>query len=50
MGVAALAFVTTQGFTVLELAALLLRCVQTVRPWGMIEVFMLGVLVALVKL
>jgi paraquat-inducible protein A len=31
-------------------AALLLRTVQALRPWGMIEVFMLGVLVALVKL
>lgn len=28
----------------------LLRAVQALRPWGMIEVFMLGVLVALVKL
>jgi paraquat-inducible protein A len=28
----------------------LLRVIQWVRPWGMIEVFMLGVLVALVKL
>lgn len=28
----------------------LLRLVQTVRPWGMIEIFMLGVLVSLVKL
>jgi len=26
------------------------RVVQTIRPWGMIEVFMLGVLVSLVKL
>jgi len=32
------------------LAARLLRTLQAVRPWGMIEVFMLGVLVALVKL
>ncbi len=31
-------------------AAPLLRAVQALRPWGMIEVFMLGVLVALVKL
>jgi paraquat-inducible protein A len=28
----------------------LLRLLQTVRPWGMIEVFMLGVLVSLVRL
>jgi paraquat-inducible protein A len=28
----------------------LLRVIQWVRPWGMIEVFMLGILVALVKL
>jgi paraquat-inducible protein A len=26
------------------------RVLQTVRPWGMVEVFMLGVLVSLVKL
>jgi len=32
------------------LAAWLLRLLRTVRPWGMVEVFMLGVLVALVKL
>lgn len=30
--------------------ATLLRGVQAVRPWGMIEVFMLGVVVALVKI
>lgn len=30
--------------------AVLLRSVQAVRPWGMIEVFMLGVVVALVKI
>lgn len=30
--------------------ASLLRLVQAVRPWGMIEIFMLGVVVALVKL
>lgn len=30
--------------------ALLFRFVRALRPWGMIEVFMLGVLVALVKL
>lgn len=29
---------------------LLLRLMQAARPWGMIEVFMLGVLVALIKL
>ena len=28
----------------------LLRTIQSLRPWGMIEVFMLGVLVAIVKL
>jgi paraquat-inducible protein A len=27
-----------------------LRALQAIRPWGMVEVFMLGVLVALVKL
>ena len=30
--------------------ALVFRMLQTVRPWGMVEVFMLGVLVSLVKL
>ena len=30
--------------------ALLVRLMQTLRPWGMVEVFLLGVLVALVKL
>lgn len=30
--------------------AQLLRLVQAIRPWGMIEIFMLGILVALVKL
>ena len=29
---------------------LLIRIMQTLRPWGMIEVFLLGVLVALIKL
>lgn len=29
---------------------LLVRMMQTLRPWGMIEVFLLGVLVALIKL
>lgn len=29
---------------------LLIRMMQTLRPWGMIEVFLLGVLVALIKL
>lgn len=29
---------------------LLIRLMQTLRPWGMIEVFLLGVLVALIKL
>lgn len=30
--------------------ALILRILQSLKPWGMVEVFMLGVLVALVKL
>ncbi|QEL55637.1 paraquat-inducible protein A [Chromobacterium paludis] len=30
--------------------ARVLRCIQWVRPWGMIEVFMVGVLVTVVKL
>ena len=30
--------------------ALVFRMLQAVRPWGMVEVFMLGVLVSLVKL
>ena len=30
--------------------SLLIRVMQTLRPWGMVEVFMLGVLVALIKL
>ncbi|HSH98104.1 MAG: paraquat-inducible protein A [Methylophilaceae bacterium] len=30
--------------------SLLVRLMQTLRPWGMVEVFMLGVLVALIKL
>ena len=30
--------------------AVLVRAMQTLRPWGMIEVFLLGVLVAIVKL
>ena len=30
--------------------AIVFRTMQTVRPWGMVEVFMLGVLVSLVKL
>ena len=30
--------------------AIVFRMLQTVRPWGMVEVFMLGVLVSLVKL
>ncbi len=30
--------------------ALLFRCVRALRPWGMIEVFLLGILVTLVKL
>src|SRR5690606_41031087 len=28
----------------------LVRAIQSVRPWGMIEVFLLGVLVAIIKL
>jgi paraquat-inducible protein A len=62
--VAILVFATTLLFPFVDLlamAALLLlskrgrpaplwRFVQAFRPWGMIEVFMLGVLVALVKL
>jgi paraquat-inducible protein A len=31
-------------------SARLLRLVQSLRPWGMIEIFMLGILVSLVKL
>jgi paraquat-inducible protein A len=31
-------------------AALILRFLQVIKPWGMVEVFMLGVLVSLVKL
>jgi paraquat-inducible protein A len=30
--------------------ALILRILQSMKPWGMVEIFMLGVLVALVKL
>lgn len=30
--------------------ALLMRFLQSIKPWGMVEVFMLGILVALVKL
>jgi paraquat-inducible protein A len=30
--------------------ALVFRVLQAVRPWGMVEVFMLGVLVSMVKL
>ncbi|HSF71988.1 MAG TPA: paraquat-inducible protein A [Methylotenera sp.] len=30
--------------------SILIRMMQTLRPWGMIEVFLLGVLVALIKL
>jgi len=30
--------------------ALILRMLQSMKPWGMVEIFMLGVLVALVKL
>jgi paraquat-inducible protein A len=30
--------------------AIVYRVMQSVRPWGMVEVFMLGVLVSLVKL
>lgn len=31
-------------------AGLVMRLLQTIKPWGMIEVFMLGILVSLVKL
>jgi paraquat-inducible protein A len=62
--VAALVFATTLLFPLVDLSAMLAllllsrlgrpaplwRFVQALRPWGMIEVFMLGVLVALVKL
>ena len=62
--VAALVFATTLLFPLIDLSAMLAllllsrrgrpaplwRFVQALRPWGMIEVFMLGVLVALVKL
>ncbi len=30
--------------------SMLVRAIQTLRPWGMIEVFLLGVLVAIIKL
>jgi len=30
--------------------SILVRAMQSLRPWGMIEVFLLGVLVAIVKL
>jgi len=64
MVVAILVFTTTLLFPLIDLLsmlallllshhghpALLWRFVQALRPWGMIEVFMLGVLVALVKL
>jgi paraquat-inducible protein A len=62
--VALLVFATTLLFPLVDLAAMLAllllsrrgrpapiwRVVQALRPWGMIEVFMLGTLVALVKL
>lgn len=63
--VAVLVFATTLLFPLVDLLAMLAlllmssrrgrpaalwRFVQTLRPWGMIEVFMLGMLVALVKL
>jgi len=62
--VAVLVFATTLLFPLIDLLAMLAllllsrhgrpaalwRFVQALRPWGMIEVFMLGVLVALVKL
>ena len=62
--VAGLVFATTLLFPLVDLSAMLAlllmsrlgrpaalwRFVQALRPWGMIEVFMLGVLVALVKL
>jgi len=62
--VAVLVFATTLLFPLVDLLSMLTllllsghsrpaalwRFVQTLRPWGMIEVFMLGTLVALVKL
>jgi len=62
--VAALVFATTLLFPLVDLSAMLAllllsrfgrpaplwRFVQALRPWGMIEVFMLGILVAVVKL
>jgi paraquat-inducible protein A len=62
--IAALVFATTLLFPLIDLLAMLVlllpsrhgrraslwRFVQALRPWGMIEVFMLGVLVSLVKL
>jgi paraquat-inducible protein A len=51
---AVLVFCSTILFPLCELLApgfnALLRGIQFVRPWGMIEVFMLGVLVTLVKM
>ncbi len=62
--VAILVFATTQLFPLVDLLAMLAllllsrrghpasiwRFLRALRPWGMIEVFMLGVVVALVKL
>ena len=61
--VALLVFATTMLFPLVELLSLLAvllagprtaprlwRLVQALRPWGMVEVFMLGVVVSLVKL
>ena len=62
--VASLVFATTMLFPMVDLLTMLAllvlsrrgrpvrlwRFVQDLRPWGMIEVFMLGVLVALIKL
>jgi len=39
-----------RAFEMPPFSATLLRAVQVVRPWGMLEVFMLGALVSIVKL
>src|SRR5476649_2032987 len=53
--IATMVFCATILFPLIELMAMLyllvpLRAIQFVRPWGMIEVFMLGILVTLVKM
>ena len=45
-----LRFDAGQATSMPPLSAKILRAVQTVRPWGMLEVFMLGALVSIVKL